>query len=106
MYVDIAIHLFFLPDIELEDYDLTAGGVREFADDLAGWLGLVADVVDKLLDDGWSVMVVRNNLEARHPEVGSYAEALERLRRLQIEEDRDVTDIAEWRDDGKRLWPV
>jgi hypothetical protein len=106
MYVDIAIWLFFSPEIELEDYDLTGAGLREYAADLTERLSNVGAVVDKLLDDGWSVKIVRNNLEARHPQVKTYAEAVERLRRLEIEEDRDVTDIAEWSDDGKRLWPV
>lgn len=106
MYVDLAIHLFFLPDIELEDYELTAEGIREFAADMGHRIGAVVDVVEKLLDDGWSVKVVANNLEARHPEVTTHAEAVARLKRLQIEEDRDVTDIAEWSDEGKRLWPV
>ncbi len=106
MYVDIAIHLFFLPDIELDEYQLTGAGLREFAADLGHRIGAVADVVEKLRDDGWAVKVVANNLEARHPEVTTHAEAVARLQRLQIEEDRDVTDIAEWSDDGKRLWPV
>jgi hypothetical protein len=40
-----------------------------------------------------------------HPEVGTYEEAVARLKRLDIEEDA-ITDIAEWSDEGKRLWPV
>ena len=49
--------------------------------------------------------VVAKNLEARHPEVRTYEETVARLKRLDIEEDA-ITDIAEWSDDGKRLWPV
>jgi hypothetical protein len=48
---------------------------------------------------------VANYLEARHPEVEAYAKAVARLNRLDIEEDA-ITDIAEWSNDGKRLWPV
>jgi hypothetical protein len=48
---------------------------------------------------------VANNLEARHPEVSAYAEAVARLKRRQIEEGA-ITDIAGWSDDGKRLGPV
>jgi hypothetical protein len=55
--------------------------------------------------DGWAFKVVANNLEARHSEVEAYAEAVARLKRLQIEEDA-ITDIAEWSDEGRRLWPV
>src|SRR5262245_58215700 len=106
MYVDLAIHLFFLPDIELDEYELTGAGLRRYAADLGERLCDIGTVVDKLWGDGWSVKVVANNLEARHPQVKTYAEAVERLRRLEIEEDRDVTDIAEWSDDGKRLWPI
>lgn len=106
MYVDIAICLFFLPEIELQEYDLTGAGIREFAADLDQRLGAVADVVEKLLDDGWSVEIVRNNLEARHPEVNTCAEAVHRLKRLNIEEEEDVTDIAEWSDQGERLTPT
>ena len=106
MYVDLAIHLFFPPDIELDEDELTGAGLREYAADLAERLSNVGAVVDKLRGGGWAVKIVRNNLEARHPEVNTYAEAVERLKRLQIEEDRDVTDIAEWSDDGKRLWPI
>jgi hypothetical protein len=106
MYVDIAICLFFLPEVELDEYDLTGAGLREYAADLAERLSNVGAVVDKLRGDGWAVKIVRNNLEARHPEVNTYAEAVEPLKRLQIEEDRDLTDIAEWSDDGKRLWPI
>jgi hypothetical protein len=106
MYVDVAIHLFFLPDIELDEYELTSAGLRRYAADLGQRLRDVGAVVDKLRGDGWTVKVVANNLEARHPQVGSYAEAVERLRRLDIEEDRDVTDVAEWSDERERLWPV
>jgi hypothetical protein len=105
MYVDIAIHLFFLPDIEHQEYQPTGAGLRRYASLLCKHLGSIGAVVDKLRGDGWAVKVVRNNLEARHPQVKTYAEAVARLNRLQIEED-SVTDIAEWSDDGKRLWPV
>ena len=104
MYVDIAIHLFGLPEFELQSYDLTGPGIRDFAADMGQRLGAVAGIVEKLLDDGWSVKIARSNLEARHPEVNSYAEAVRRLKRLNIEE--DVTDIAEWSDAGERLTPA
>ena len=106
MYVDIAICLFFLPEVELQEYDLTGAGLRRYAADLDQRLRDVGAVVDKLRGDGWAVNVVANNLEARHPQVKTYAEAVERLRRLDLEQDRDVTDIAEWSDDRNRLWPV
>jgi hypothetical protein len=35
----------------------------------------------------------------------SYADAVARLKRLNIEEGA-ITDIAGWSDEGKRLWPV
>ena len=105
MYVDIAICLFFLPEIELQEYDLTGAGLRRYAADLRHRLGAVGAVVDKLRGDGWVVKIVRNNLEARHPQVQTYAEAVARLNRLQLEEGRDVTDIAEWSDAGERLTP-
>ena len=62
-------------------------------------------IVDKLRGDGWTVKIVANNLEARHPDVRTYADAVARLKRLDIEEVA-ITDTAEWSDDGKRLWPV
>ncbi len=105
MYVDLAIHLFGLPEFELQSYDLTGPGIRDFAAGMGQRLGAVADIVEKLLDDGWSVKVVRSNLEARHPEVTSCTEAVRRLKRLNIEEE-DVTDIAEWSDRGERLTPA
>jgi hypothetical protein len=105
MYVDIAIFLFFLPEVELDEYDLTGAGLRRYAADLGQRLRGVGAVVDKLRGDGWAVKVVANNLEARHPEVRSYEEALARLKRLDIEEDA-ITDIAGWNDEGKRLWSV
>ena len=37
--------------------------------------------------DDWAFKVVANNLEARHSEVEAYAEAVARLKRLDIEED-------------------
>jgi hypothetical protein len=104
MIVDLAIHLFDLPEVALQDYDLTGGGIREFAADQAGYLGRVADRVDKLLADGWAVKIAHSHLEAQHPHVTSYAEAVERLRRLHIEEEA-VTDIAAWSDAGERLTP-
>ena len=106
MYVDIAICLFFPPDVELDEYDLTGAGIRRYAADLRQRLRGVGAVVDKLRSDGWTVKVVANNLEARHPEVRTYEEAVARLNRLQLEEGRDVTDIAEWSDEGERLTPV
>ena len=104
MYVDIAICLFFPPDVELDEYDLTGAGIRRYAADLRQRLRGVGAVVDKLRSDGWTVKVVANNLEARHPEVRTYEEAVSRLNRLDIEEDA-ITDIAEWSQDGKQLWP-
>lgn len=105
MYVDIAIHLFGLPEFEIQSYDLTGSGIREFAADLRQRLGAVADVVEKLRNDGWTVKVVASNLEARHAEVSTHAQAVTRLNRLHIEEE-DVTDIAEWSDVGERLTPT
>jgi hypothetical protein len=103
MYVDIAIFLFFLPEVELDEYELTGAGLRRYAADLSQRLRDVGAVVDKLRGDGWIVNVVANNLEARHPQVKTYAEAVARLNRLQLEEGRDVTDIGEWSDAGERL---
>ena len=80
--------------------------LRDFAANMGQRLRDAGAVVDKLHSDGWAVKVVANNLEARHPEVRTYEEAVARLNRLQLEEGRDVTDIAEWSDEGKRLWPV
>jgi hypothetical protein len=105
MYVDIAICLFFLPQVELDEYELTGAGFRRYAADLGQRLRGIGAVVDKLRGDGWAVKVVANNLEARHPQVMTYAEAVARLTRLQLEEGRDVTDIAEWSDAGERLTP-
>jgi hypothetical protein len=105
MYVDIAIHLFFLPDVELDEYDLTGAGLRRYAANLRQRLRDAGAVVDKLRGDGWAVKVVANNLEARHPEVRSYEEALARLKHLDIEEDA-ITDIAGWSDEGKPFWSV
>ena len=105
MYVDIAICLFFLPEIELQEYDLTGVGLRRYAADLDQRLRGVGAVVDRLRGDGWVVKVVASNLEARHPEVRSHEEALARLKHLDIEEDA-ITDIAGWSDEGKRLWSV
>jgi hypothetical protein len=48
MYVDLAIHLFFPPDIELDEDELTGAGLREYAADLAERLSNVGAVVDKL----------------------------------------------------------
>ena len=105
MYVDIAICLFFLPEIELQEYDLTGAGLRRYAADLDQRLRGIGAVVDTLRGDGWTLKVVASNLEARHPEVRSHEEALARLKRLDIEEDA-ITDIAGWSDEGKRLWSV
>ena len=105
MYVDIAICLFFLPEVELQEYELTGAGLRRYAADLGQRLRDVGAVVDRLRGDGWAVRVVANNLEARHPEVSTHAQAVARLKRLKIEEDA-ITDIAEWSDQGERLTPV
>jgi hypothetical protein len=102
--VDIAIHLIGLPEVELADYDLTPEGIRECAADLSQRLGAVADTVERLQSDGWAVQIIRNSREARHPQVSTHSEAVERLRRLHIDEDT-VTDIAEWNDRGERLTP-
>lgn len=103
MYVDIAVCLFFLPEAELDDYELNGAGLRRFAADLSQRLRDVGAVVDKLRGDGWTIKVVANNLEARHPQVKTYDEAVARLNRLQLEEGREITDIAEWSDAGERL---
>src|SRR5262245_40434607 len=80
MYVNVAIHLFSRPDIELQEYKVTGSGLRDFAADLGQRLGAVAGVVEKLREDGWSVMVVANNLEAWNPEVTTCADAVARLK--------------------------
>jgi hypothetical protein len=104
MYVDIAIHLFSRPDVELQEYRATGSGLRAYAADLGQRLGAVADLVDKLRKDGWSVLVRASNIEAWNLEVTTRAEAVARLKRLQIEEGA-ITDIAEWSVQGKRLNP-
>jgi hypothetical protein len=93
------------PASALDEYDLTSAGLRRYAAALGQRLGRVGAVVDRLRGDGWAVKVVANNLEARHPEVSTHAQAVARLKRLHIEEDA-ITDIAEWSDQGERLTPV
>jgi hypothetical protein len=100
-YVDIAIHLFSSPEFELDDYELTGQGIREYAIASRAWLETVAEAVDKLIADGWNLQVVQNNIDARHPEVLTCEEAAGRLRRLGVED--VVIDIAEWSADGERL---
>jgi hypothetical protein len=46
MYVDITICLFFLPEIELQEYDLTGAGLRRYADDLGQRLRDAGAAVD------------------------------------------------------------
>lgn len=106
-HIEIAIHLFGLPDFELEDYELTGQGIGGYAADKSGWLAMVGDAVDKLIADGWAVKFVKSNVEARHPEVRTCKEAVDRLGRLHIDEAimQDI-DIAEWSADGERLSPV
>jgi hypothetical protein len=102
-YVDIAIHLFFLPEFELDNCELTGEDIRQYAADIGERLATVADAVDKLVGDGWTLRVVENNIEAQHPEVCTCDDAVNRLRRLQIED--VVTDITEWSAEGDRLTP-
>lgn len=106
-HVEIAIHLFGLPDFELDDYELTGPDIRDYATASREWLTTVAEAVDKLLGDGWTVRVVKSNVEARHPEVRTCKEAVERLGHLQIEEAimLDI-DIAEFSAERERLSPV
>ena len=63
--------------------------------------------MDKLIADGWTLQVVKSNVEARHPDVRSCEEAQERLGRLQIDETimLDI-DIAEFSAAGERVWPI
>lgn len=103
-YVDVAIHLFGTPEFELQDYELTGQGIQRYASEKCGWLAQVAEAVDKLVDDGWTLRVVKNSIEAQHPDLRSCEEATNRLRRLGIEE--TVIDVAEWSADGKRLTPA
>jgi hypothetical protein len=84
---------------------LTSPSLRRYAADLGQRLRAIGAVVDRLRGDGWAVKVVANNLEAPHPEVRTYEEAVARLKRLDIEEEA-LTDIAEWSDQGERLTPV
>ena len=102
--ISIAIYLFGPPEVELDAYDLDGQGIREFAADKNAWFSTVADAVDKLIGDGWTLKVVKNNIDARHPEVRTCDDAVNRLRRLQIED--VVIDIAEWSADGERLSPA
>lgn len=102
---DIAIFLFGQPEYEFQEYELTGAGMREYASDLGKWLNEVADIVEKLRDDGWRVKVVANNLEATHREVNNCDEAVARLQQLGIDMDA-IIDIAEWDDRGERLTPA
>lgn len=103
-YTDIAIFMFGTPEYELQDYDLNGKGIRECAADKSAWLATVADAVDTLIGDGWTLKVVKNNIEARHPEVHTCEDAVNRLHRLQIED--VVSDVAEWSAEGERLTPA
>lgn len=105
MYTDIAIHLFGKPEFELDEYEPSGPGIREFAADLAHRLEHVARIAEVLEKDGWSLKVVGNSLEARHAQVNSVQDAEDRLRRLGIDPD-DITDMAEWDDEGERITPV
>lgn len=102
--VDIAILLFCPPWFELQDYDLNGAGLRALAAGLNERLCSAAAVLDKLQADGWLIKVVNSNLEAQHPEVNTHAQAVDRLRRLGIEEGA-ILDIAEWSALGERLSP-
>lgn len=102
MYVDIAIHLLAQPQIELQEYEASGRGIREYAAELASRLDGISRIADTLEKDGWSLAVVQNSLEARHPQVRSMEDARERVRRLGIDPD-DITDVAEWGDDGERI---
>ena len=105
MSVYIAIRLFALAESELDDYELTAEGFREFASNLVERLDHAAKIAYILRDDGWSIRIVKSNLEARHTQVATYTQAVERLKRLELDQD-DVTDIAEWSDSGERMTPA
>ena len=104
-YVDIAIHLFDTAELELDDYNLDGQGIRQFIAGKGEWLLAVAGVADKLINDGWTLLLVRDSIEARHSEVRTCEEAARRLRRLQIEEEM-VIDIAMWSANRERLSPA
>jgi hypothetical protein len=91
--------LFGVPEIGLDDYDLSGAVIREFTTDLCQRVGAVADVVEKLQDGGWAGQVLGNCLEVGHRQVNTYAKAVYRQSRLQIDE-QAITDIAEWNNVG------
>lgn len=96
--VEVAIYLFGSPEVELDDYERTGQGIREFAAANSGWLGSVADAVDKLIGDGWAVQVVESNIVARHSEVHTCQDAVTRLSGLRIDEtimiDIDISEVS------------
>jgi hypothetical protein len=101
MKVDIAIHLFFEAEYEMDEVDISRKGIREYATQMARFLRHVADLAGFLERDGWNLKVVRSNLVGTHPEVKSAEEATARLLALGILD--DVYDIGEWDRRGKRL---
>ena len=98
------IRLFGTPEVELDEYEPSGPGIRKFAADLTHRLKDISRIADTLGKDGWSLKVVANSLEARHPQVNSVEDAVGRVGRLGIDPE-DITDMAEW-EDGERLWPV
>jgi hypothetical protein len=105
VYTNIAVHLFGTPESEMQEYEPSEAGIREYLTDLAGRLNGIALIAGKLERGGWSLKVVGNSLEASHPQVTSVEGAVELVRRLGIDPD-DITDVAEWGEAGERITPV
>jgi hypothetical protein len=101
MKVDIAIHLFMDAAFEMQEFDVSRKGIREYATEMAHFLRRVADLAGVLQRDGWGLAIVKNSLVGTHPDVKSAQDATERLIRLGVLD--DVTDIGEWDDQGNRL---
>lgn len=100
MKVSIAVHVFGDADFEINDVDDIPTGLREYADRGSDHLRDAAKIADTLVADGWVVRLSRNNLEASHPNVGTFSEAQERVGRLGIAD--QVTDIGVFDDRGRR----
>jgi hypothetical protein len=86
MEVVVALPLFGNPGRELEEgAPLSGRSLRELGKRLVERLNLAADVLDKLAAHGWSARTGLFDVLLSHTEVATRAQAVDRLRALDVD---------------------
>lgn len=91
MAVSADLWLFGKPGQEIEENEpVTPAEVRALGDKLKAHLDVCADIIEKMLADGWEAQMALFSVQLDHPEIETEEQARSHLKRIGVD-DRALT---------------